>query len=525
MTESSVKKMRKWSVLIILLILVTGAISWAFALDDGDANDMIIVDNTDTETTNPTTPSKPNVPDVVIPEATEPEKVEGESEKPEPNEEQPSNPTEPEVAIPEVEVPSVPEATIPDEPEVSDDTNVSDVPEEPEVFDEKHEHAYDTDVIAATCTTDGYTVYKCECGDSYTDDVVPAFGHEYESTPVAPTCTNDGYTISVCGECGNRSVDNYVPATGHSYGDWVIDKEATCTENGVEIRGCACCAMERREIEATGHLDDNKNYTCDVCGEDMCVDHVEEVIPAVAPTCTEPGKTEGKKCAVCGDTLVAQKTVDALGHDYESVVTAPTCTERGYTTYTCHCGNNYIDNYVKADGHEMGEWQSVTRSSCTDNGKEMRYCNNCDHSESRIVESVGHNHEAVSIVAATCTTDGYTTYACACGDSYTSDVVAATGHNYVSEVVAPTYESEGYTIHTCSNCGDSYKDNFVDALIPEGEEEEGCGEHKGCCGHHDAHRHKEVKIGKYLYVYCDHVTSIYRSADGLIIFYPYELYN
>lgn len=47
--------------------------------------------------------------------------------------------------------------------------------------------------------------------------------------------------------------------------------------------------------------------------------------------------------------------VNALGHDYESVVTAPTCTDKGYTTYTCHCGNSYIDNYVNALGHTEGK--------------------------------------------------------------------------------------------------------------------------------------------------------------------------
>ena len=38
-------------------------------------------------------------------------------------------------------------------------------------------------------------------------------------------------------------------------------------------------------------------------------------------------------------------------HKYNKVITYPTCTEQGYTTYTCECGDTYIDNYVDVTGH------------------------------------------------------------------------------------------------------------------------------------------------------------------------------
>ena len=43
----------------------------------------------------------------------------------------------------------------------------------------------------------------------------------------------------------------------------------------------------------------------------------------------------------------------ALGysHRYSSIVTAPTCTEQGYTTYTCACGDSYVGDYVDVLGH------------------------------------------------------------------------------------------------------------------------------------------------------------------------------
>ena len=40
-------------------------------------------------------------------------------------------------------------------------------------------------------------------------------------------------------------------------------------------------------------------------------------------------------------------------HSYTSAVTEPTCTEKGYTTHTCACGDSYKDSYVNALGHNF----------------------------------------------------------------------------------------------------------------------------------------------------------------------------
>ena len=45
--------------------------------------------------------------------------------------------------------------------------------------------------------------------------------------------------------------------------------------------------------------------------------HTEEILPAKEATCTEPGLTEGKKCAECGEILVPQTEVPALGHNFK----------------------------------------------------------------------------------------------------------------------------------------------------------------------------------------------------------------
>lgn len=45
---------------------------------------------------------------------------------------------------------------------------------------------------------------------------------------------------------------------------------------------------------------------------------------------------------------------------------------------------------------------------------------------------------------------------------WTADCSA--GHNYTAKIVAPTCTAQGYTVHTCTRCGDCYNDSYVDAL-------------------------------------------------------------
>lgn len=61
---------------------------------------------------------------------------------------------------------------------------------------------------------------------------------------------------------------------------------------------------------------------------------------AVAPTCTTDGWTAGEACFICGKETEHPTPIPALGHDYASEVTPPTCMESGSITYTCtRCGD------------------------------------------------------------------------------------------------------------------------------------------------------------------------------------------
>ena len=74
-----------------------------------------------------------------------------------------------------------------------------------------------------------------------------------------------------------------------------------------------------------------------------------EVRDTIAATCTTAGYTGDTYCTDCGKLIAKGTIIEALGHSYEAVVTEPTCTTDGYTTYTCSvCGHSYTADYVEA---------------------------------------------------------------------------------------------------------------------------------------------------------------------------------
>ena len=170
--------------------------------------------------------------------------------------------------------------------------------------------------------------------------------------------------------------------------------------------------------------------------------------------------------AAAADTYVycaaTQKWCPTTTHRNNSVVTAPTCTEEGYTTHTCiACGNVKVDSQVAATGHAYES--VVVDPTCTEDGYTTHTCTACGDSYSDTpVDATGHTHEVTEEKAATCTEDGYKIYACSCGDTYT-ETLPAPGHNETSVVTDPTCTEQGYTTHTCSVCDNVRIDSYVDA--------------------------------------------------------------
>lgn len=113
--------------------------------------------------------------------------------------------------------------------------------------------------------------------------------------------------------------------------------------------------------------------------------HTEEILSAVAATCTEVGKTEGKKCSTCGETLLEQEEIPALGHTEEIVDgKAATCTEAGISDgKKCSvCGEITVaQEEIAALGHAFGDWVETKEATVKQEGEKTRSCTNCGETE------------------------------------------------------------------------------------------------------------------------------------------------
>ena len=72
-------------------------------------------------------------------------------------------------------------------------------------------------------------------------------------------------------------------------------------------------------------------------------------------------------------------------HSYDAVVTAPTCTEKGYTTHTCACGDSYVDTYVDALGHAWDNGTVTKPATATEAGIKTFACTRCSATKTETI--------------------------------------------------------------------------------------------------------------------------------------------
>ena len=251
-----------------------------------------------------------------------------------------------------------------------------------------HRHKYTATVEKPTCTEQGYTIFTCSCGESYIGSRTEAKGHTYTATVKNPTCTKQGYTTFTC-YCGESYIDMYVDSLGHSFGEWYT-QDSTCENQGYKIRQCNNCS----EYDIVPF---------------PLADHIESewIVERVA-TCTEEG-SHYKKCLNC-DKVTIKETIPCLEHDYRNWYVAEhgdTCEENTYTSTCRDCKNvgtrtgTYEDhswNYAYEFDENM-HWKTCSSCEAEANEKASHVADNggaCSTCGYPIAPTEGINYEVSS---------------------------------------------------------------------------------------------------------------------------------
>ena len=146
------------------------------------------------------------------------------------------------------------------------------------------------------------------------------------------TCTDDGLRYKVCTECGEKFDHEVIPATGHDINDkWIVEKEATCTKNGARYKTCNNCdeKFEREEIPALNHTPGSaktENWVASTCTVGGSYDKV-----VYCTICNEQVSKEKVQLALAAHTpgtAIKQNVLDSTHTNpgtYEAVVKCKKC--------------------------------------------------------------------------------------------------------------------------------------------------------------------------------------------------------
>ncbi len=227
-----------------------------------------------------------------------------------------------------------------------------------------HEHIYMAKTYAQTCTTQGYTVYTCECGESYQVIFASATGHTYTEKVVAPTCIAKGYTLHTC-HCGKSYKDNYVSNRIHEFSKKKQTTAPTCEKDGETVYACKyddCNAEKKVSIPKLGH-GEYQWFSVIAPGENVCRYNYKEIYCCV--------RCMGS-CMDC-ETAVTQTTIkSAKGHCLNSdwkVTKEPTLTSQGVLSgYCAICGAS--DAKINLPTLSSGAYRKTTlqEETCTNEG-------------------------------------------------------------------------------------------------------------------------------------------------------------
>ena len=316
---------------------------------------------------------------------------------------------------------------------------------------------------AATCTGNGVTTYTCKnCGYSYTE-VIPSQGHHY----VNGSCT----------VCGAKQA-----AIQYFFTDTLANGDEVVIFNPARKMVMTTTASTYTNSSTGVTYDQIKGTSASVAGTELtCSGSSIAVFTVVKSGSNYAFKLSDGRYLTCETSqYLTLDSTPKTGTNYWALEDSGT-DNCWYVKNTTTYYQDYQKNYAYLEYYGSAFTTFGFKGTAGESAYAMQF-----YKVTRAA-SCEHTYQVTATKAATCTDQGYTSYQCSkCGDAYTT-YTAALGHDFVEgvctrcgaldpdhnpghthsytdEVIAPTCTKNGYTVHTCTVCGESYKDSEVPAL-------------------------------------------------------------
>ena len=314
-----------------------------------------------------------------------------------------------------------------------------------------------------------------------------------------------------CSACS--AIDPANPKTNHNFGEWVTEKEATCTETGTQKHTCAACDYsETGVIDKKAHTPEHHDrvdptctttgsieyWQCSVCGKKFSdadctvevtdseialekVSHKLTKTDAKAATCTEAGNTEYWTCSVCkklfsdsegkNEITAASVVIPATGHTADDSGwnsngtnhwhVCATCKEKfdeaAHTGGTATCSSKAVCDVCKAEYGTTTAHTFISKHDDTQHWKECSACGAIDPANPKTNHTFG---EWETVTDSTCTATGTKKHTCTGCDYSETGVIEKKAHTTEHhDRVDPTCTTTGSIEYwQCGVCGKKFSD-------------------------------------------------------------------
>lgn len=313
---------------------------------------------------------------------------------------------------------------------------------------EKTEHDYSIKEIIkeAECLKVGQEKLTCSvCGDVKYESI-PSLGHDYKVVKTTPsTCAKTGQIVYVCSHC-NDTYFSTIARTAHDWsGQYVIEKEATCTETGVKKLYCPNCdaLLRTTTIAKTKHQG-------------------KWVVTKEATT--ESEGLEENICSICGEVIGSNvlpkiETVCKHTNATKTLVKAPTCITKGVYSIVCNdCGYTDSawedpDEVITRTTHGPKLYYTIRNATVKQTGLKREVCSLCGYTEEYEIPKLVCEHASKKVS----NIDGKLYWICEkCDENLGEAKSSDCQHNqYIYDYVEVTKADShtwGEVDKICSNC-------------------------------------------------------------------------